>query len=461
MFAQVPAFGHVDANIYLQNFQLNLGTKPDKLYSAGFLKFVRSASHQDNFYYKSQCRAEMRKNVTYVVDVVVDKYSTVLQCQCECAAGMGPTAHCKHVRAVLYALCEFTKTKSVRTEQTCTQRLQTFHKTKTYKGSPLKAHTLRSSLLCNKALGSQPTTVGSDRLHFDPRPEELRKSDMYSSYVRNLAINFAAAQPSSAQQMPLMQLHGPANPYSLESDHCYQSDTMSDSMLVNNHITSITPEVAKSIEVDTRGQASNKRWFQERCQRICSSKFGRICKATKRTDLKKLAYDLTHPVKFFSASTQYGRENESKALQKYEQITGHVVHESGLCVSLTHPMLAASPDGIVNDELLVEVKCPYTARNDLITPDTVPYLFKGDSELLLDTRHNYFYQIQGQLFATGRQMCHLVVYTAVDCKVVNVDRDDIFIDHMVLQLESFFRDYFVHALKDKWFYRRYDQFCFE
>ena len=55
--------------------------------------------------------------MTYVVDVVVDKYSTVLQCQCECAAGMGPTAHCKHVRAVLYALCEFTETKSVRTEQ--------------------------------------------------------------------------------------------------------------------------------------------------------------------------------------------------------------------------------------------------------------------------------------------------------------------------------------------------------
>jgi len=35
----------------------------------------------------------------------------------------------------------------------------------------------------------------------------------------------------------------PANHYSLESDHCYQSDTMSDSMLVNNHITSITPEL--------------------------------------------------------------------------------------------------------------------------------------------------------------------------------------------------------------------------
>jgi len=394
-------------------------------------------------------------------DVVLDKYSTVLQCQCECAAGMGPTAHCKHVRAVLYALCEFTRTKSVRTEQTCTQRLQTFHKTRTYKGSPLKANTLRSSLRRNKALGPQHTTPGSDRLHFDPRPDEFQKSETYPSYVRNLAINFVATQPASAQQMPLMQLYRPANPYSLESDHCYQSDSMSDNLLLENYITSITPEVAESIEVDTRGQASNKQWYEERSKRICSSKFGRICKATKRTDLKKLAYDLTHPVNFFSAATQYGRDNESKALQKYEQLTGFVVNASGLCVSLTHPMLAASPDGIVDDKLLVEVKCPYTARNDLITPDTVPYLFKGDSELLLDTRHNYFYQIQGQLFVTGRQMCHLVVYSTVDCKIVNVERDNVFIEHMVMQLESFFRDYFVSAVKDKWFYRRYDQFRFD
>jgi len=403
----------------------------------------------------------MRKNVTYVVDVVVDKYSTVLQCQCECAAGMGPTAHCKHVRAVLSALCDFTKNKSVRTEQTCTQRLQTFHKTKTYKGTPLKANTLRSTLLRNKARGAQPTTPGCNRLHFDPRPEKFRKSAVYSSYVRNQAINFAAAQPASAQKMPLMQLYAPANPYSLESDHFYQSDGMSDNMLVSSHITSITPDVANSIEIETRGQATSKRWFHERSQRVCSSKFGRICKATKRTDFNKLAYDLTHPVTFFSAATQYGRENESKALHKYEKMTGNIVHDSGLCVSLTHPMLAASPDSIVNGELLVEVKCPYTARNDKITPDTVPYLFQADHELLLDTRHPYFYQIQGQLFVTNRQMCHLVVYTAVDCKIVAVDRDDIFIDHMVLRLESFFHNYFKPALKDKWFYHRYDQFHFE
>jgi len=68
--------------------------------------------------------------------------------------------------------------------------------------------------------------------------------------------------------MPLMQLYSPANPYSLESDHCYQSDSMSDKLLLDNHITSITPEVPDSTEVDTRGQASNKQWYQERSKRM-------------------------------------------------------------------------------------------------------------------------------------------------------------------------------------------------
>jgi hypothetical protein len=34
---------------------------------------------------------------------------------------------------------------------------------------------------------------------------------------------------------------------------------------------------------------------------------------------------------------------------------------SGICVSLDYPYLAASPDGIIDDDNLIEVKCPYVA----------------------------------------------------------------------------------------------------
>ena len=151
--------------------------------------------------------------------------------------------------------------------------------------------------------------------------------------------------------MPLMQLYSPANsPWNLITATNLILCPITCYFTLALQAWCITPELAESIDVDTRGQASNKQWYQERSKRICTSTFGRICRTTKCTDLKKLAYDLTHPVNFFSSYTAW----PWKWVQSTEDIwaiTGLVVHASGLRVSLTYPMLAASPDGIVDDKL--------------------------------------------------------------------------------------------------------------
>lgn len=46
---------------------------------------------------------------------------------------MGSFAHCKHLQHG----CACTKT-----EKTCTQRLQTFHRVEPYKSFPMKVHTI-------------------------------------------------------------------------------------------------------------------------------------------------------------------------------------------------------------------------------------------------------------------------------------------------------------------------------
>ena len=77
---------------------------------------------------------------------------------------MGPNAHCKHVCCLLLALHNFSMNGEIITEETCTQRLQTFHHSKPYKGSPIKANSL-------------PLTVkkGSD-VQYNPRPAKYRNS---------------------------------------------------------------------------------------------------------------------------------------------------------------------------------------------------------------------------------------------------------------------------------------------
>jgi hypothetical protein len=63
----------------------------------------------------------MKKSVSYKVDVSLDNYQVIVAAQCECAVGQGPSAHCKHVACLLYAVHAFSNTGQLLTEQTCTQ----------------------------------------------------------------------------------------------------------------------------------------------------------------------------------------------------------------------------------------------------------------------------------------------------------------------------------------------------
>ena len=120
------------------------------------------------------------------------------------------------------------------------------------------------------------------------------------------------------------------------------------------------------------------------------------------------------------------------------------------------PFLAASPDRVINDAAIMEVKCPFTAKDKMISPTTVPYLkpVQGSDTLVLDTNHVYYYQVQGQLLCSGRGMCYFVVYTLVDMKIIVVQYDRAFVDIMVQQLQTFYEDFFKAAVIETHFYHK-------
>ena len=66
------------------------------------------------------------------------------------------------------------------------------------------------------------------------------------------------------------------------------------------------------------------------------------------------------------------------------------------------PFLAATPDGVVScsccGEGLLEIKCPFKYRNSqpASIEDESFYLHKVGSEVTLDKKHDYYYQVQGQ-----------------------------------------------------------------
>jgi len=79
---------------------------------------------------RGQVQAEMKKGVTYLVDIKLSQQGDIMECQCECAAGVGPSAHCKHVCAILYAVHDVTVNRNIKMKLTCTKKIQSFHKSK-------------------------------------------------------------------------------------------------------------------------------------------------------------------------------------------------------------------------------------------------------------------------------------------------------------------------------------------
>ena len=66
---------------------------------------------------------------------------------------------------------------------------------------------------------------------------------------------------------------------------------------------------------------------------------------------------------FSSAAMQWGTETEPQARMAYEIMTGATVVETGFVL---HPEIAgfgASPDGLVGDDGLIEIKCPTTGTH--------------------------------------------------------------------------------------------------
>lgn len=225
-------------------------------------------------------------------------------------------------------------------------------------------------------------------------------------------------------------------------------------------ITSITEEERADIEVKTRGQGSSTTWKSERLKRITSSNFGEICKAGDKKDLKKLAKRLMTASYISSPAMKHGIMYETVAVDWFEKNVCKT-HPAGLFISHEIPFLGASPDRVIDDNTLLEIKCPYSAKDSMITPENVPYLFYNEKgELALKKDHFYFFQIQGQLYCAERNACKFLIFTLKDRKIIEIKKDADFCSDMIEKLTKFFIEYFKPQYLERFLYKRYYDFTF-
>ena len=262
--------------------------------------------------------------------------------------------------------------------------------------------------------------------------------------------------------MPIEMTIMPANSHAINGDHHYCRNDLENSFLINNNITAITPQQINDIQIETLAQNQSAMWKDERCKRLTSSNFGRICTATDQTDKDALASSFTKYTKLNSKAIKHGLLYEDEAVEKFESNEKVKVQKCGMFVSQEHPYLAASPDGLLGDDTVIEVKCPFTAKNKMITTQSVPWLKQDvNGKLVLDKKHNYYYQVQGQLYCTGRKTWIFIVFTICDIKYLHIEYNGHFVQDMIHKLNSFFDNHFRKAVLRRFLHKDYYSYSFQ
>lgn len=168
---------------------------------------------EKQYFFTAIVSAEMR-NKAYFVKLRTDESGEVLNSEDDCPAGMGPTATCKHVVAVLKVLISFVSDGILAVSGSCTDQLQTFKRPrKPHTGGPVPA----------EHLGKKTYNVKKDD---DPRPMKYRNRPSYNDELYNATVNFAATSgvdvswryAFDAERYPRADLH------EAQYDHYYLKD---------------------------------------------------------------------------------------------------------------------------------------------------------------------------------------------------------------------------------------------
>lgn len=182
-------------------------------------------------------------------------------------------------------------------------------------------------------------------------------------------------------------------------------------------------------------EQKTEEWFQARLGKVTASRIGDLMSRVKSGGysssrkaymMELLCERLTgkREEKHCNASMQRGNELEPKARAMYMITTGEMVSELGIAYHPTINNAAASPDGLIRDEGLLEIKCPNTATH-------IDFLSSGKP------KDEYLLQMQWQMACTGRQWCDFMSYDDrlpehLSYKILRVNRDN----DLIAKIES-------------------------
>jgi len=113
------------------------------------------------------------------------------------------------------------------------------------------------------------------------------------------------------------------------------------------------------------------------------------------------------------------------AKEAFESLFSVQVLPAGLFVDEQYNFLAGSPDGLVGENEIIEIKCPHNSKDMTPLQGVVAKKIKflnicnNNGDLQLNKNHNYYYQIQGQLRVANKLSCYFIVWTPKGNEIMN------------------------------------------
>jgi putative phage-type endonuclease len=175
-------------------------------------------------------------------------------------------------------------------------------------------------------------------------------------------------------------------------------------------------------------------WFAARLGKVTASKVSDVMskgmgRETYMTYLIAEVLTTERASSFTNTAMEWGTATEPYARQAYEALNNVWVEEIGFAQHPTIERAGASPDGLIGDDGLIEIKCPNTATHlDTLIDKTVP--------------KKYINQMQFQMACTGRKWCDFVSFDNrlpedLQIFVLRVKRDDKHIAEMETAITKF------------------------
>lgn len=183
-------------------------------------------------------------------------------------------------------------------------------------------------------------------------------------------------------------------------------------------------------------------WFEARLGKVTASRVVDVVAMTKSGYSASRANYMAQLVveritgkveeSYSNAAMAWGTEHEPMARAEYEILRGVMVNEIGFVPHPTIENSGASPDGLVNDKGLIEIKCPNTATHI-------------ETLLTREIPKKYICQMFWQMACTGREWCDFVSYDPrmpdhLKLCVINVPRNEELIGELETEIAKFLKE---------------------